>query len=106
MTDRVDQLAYDFWAVHPKMIDQYITGNPMPEDYPGGGRAWFFACEMRKLSASVDTALKTAHAELDRQFQTSPDAGYYQRKSDDTAHLDGTFDIRRLVEAIINGGDA
>lgn len=57
------------------------------------------------LPGAIDTALKAAHAELERQFQTNPDAGYYQRKSDDTAHLDGTFDIRRLVEAIINGGE-
>lgn len=63
--------------------------------------------DLRQLADALSaSALKAAHAELNRQFQTSPDAGYYRRVTDDTAHLDGSFDIRRLVEAIINGDTA
>ncbi|QWY83328.1 hypothetical protein [Rhizobium phage RHph_X3_2] len=49
---KVDQLAYDFWSVHPKYLDEWVRNDdhpPMPEGYRGGVRAWFFACEMRKL---------------------------------------------------------
>jgi len=43
----IDQLAYEFWALHPKQLDEYEP--PMPEGYRGGMRAWFYACEMKKL---------------------------------------------------------
>ncbi|OCP22030.1 hypothetical protein BC361_25870 [Ensifer sp. LC54] len=46
----IDALAYRFWSVHPKEIDEWEKTAPkMPEDYKGGMRAWFFACEMREL---------------------------------------------------------
>lgn len=43
----IDALAYRFWSVHPREIDAYLVNHPMPKGYKGGGRAWFFACEMR-----------------------------------------------------------
>lgn len=50
MTDKIDQLAYELWAVHPRAIDEwYKTAPPMPDDYRGGVRAWYYACEIRKL---------------------------------------------------------
>ncbi|AGC36109.1 hypothetical protein B7L88_gp065 [Rhizobium phage RHEph10] len=50
MTDIIDALAYRFWSVHPKDIDEWEKTAPkMPEGYKGGMRAWFYACEIRKL---------------------------------------------------------
>lgn len=50
MKDRIDELAYKFWSVHPREIDEWSKDSPpMPEGYKGGMRAWFFACHMREL---------------------------------------------------------
>lgn len=38
--DLIDVLAYHFWSVHPKDIP--IDPN-MPENYPGGKRAWYYS---------------------------------------------------------------
>ena len=45
----IDALAYDLWAVHPKTIDEWEkTAPPMPENYKGGMRAWYYACNIRE----------------------------------------------------------
>ena len=50
----IDDLAYRFWSVHPNELDEWVKTAPkMPEWYNGGIRAWFFACEMRKLLAAA-----------------------------------------------------
>lgn len=51
LTERpdVDALAYLFWSVHPKEIDEWEKTAPeIPEGYKGGVRAWFYACKMRE----------------------------------------------------------
>lgn len=46
----IDELAYRFWSVHPRDIDEWLKTAPtMPDGYKGGMRAWFYACEMRKI---------------------------------------------------------
>ncbi|WP_276122616.1 hypothetical protein [Pararhizobium qamdonense] len=46
----IDDLAYCFWSVHPSDLDEWLKTAPrIPDGYKGGVRAWFFACEMRKL---------------------------------------------------------
>lgn len=45
-----DALAYRFWSVHPRELDEWAkTAPPMPEGYRGGIRAWFFATQMRRF---------------------------------------------------------
>ncbi|APY14280.1 hypothetical protein BKD02_08390 [Brucella sp. 09RB8910] len=51
-TGLVTELAYKFWSVHPKEIDQFLVTHPIPENYKGGGRAWFFEHHMRELLAA------------------------------------------------------
>ncbi|WP_152850528.1 hypothetical protein [Brucella intermedia] len=46
------ELAYKFWSVHPNEIDEFLVTHPMPENYKGGGRAWFFEHHMRELLAA------------------------------------------------------
>lgn len=53
----IDELAYRFWSVHPKELDNWVDNDPhppMPHDYKGGVRAWFFACKMRELICLLD----------------------------------------------------
>jgi hypothetical protein len=62
MSDKIDDLAYLFWSVHPRYIDEWEKTAPkMPESYKGGMRAWFFACEIRKL-VEFDSDCATAGA--------------------------------------------
>jgi hypothetical protein len=62
MSDKIDDLAYLFWSVHPRYIDEWEKTAPkMPEGYKGGMRAWFFACEIRKL-VEFDSDCATADA--------------------------------------------
>lgn len=50
----IDDLAYRFWSVHPRELDAMADDlPPMPKGYKGGMRAWFFACEMKKLFAAL-----------------------------------------------------
>lgn len=51
-TGLVTELAYKFWSVHPNEIDEFLVTHPMPENYKGGGRAWFFEHHMRELLAA------------------------------------------------------
>jgi hypothetical protein len=45
----IDELAYRFWSVHPRDLDEWVKSAPsMPDGYRGGIRAWFFACEIRR----------------------------------------------------------
>lgn len=85
---------------YTRTLDAIIGAAKLIESYSSDDVARVAVSEL--LAAfdrlSPDGMREAAHAELSRQ------GGYY-RSSDDTAHLDGSFDIRRLVEAIINGGE-
>lgn len=63
--DIIDRLAFRFWSIHPTDVDAFVAANPMPEYYPGGGRAWFFACEMRKYMKQVHARSRLANQRAD-----------------------------------------
>ena len=59
----IDELAYRFWSVHPKELDEWIkTAPPMPLQYKGGVRAWFFACEMRSALAHPESSAEAVES--------------------------------------------
>ncbi len=48
LQEKIDALAYKFWSIRPRELDEWIkTASPMPEKYKGGVRAWFFSCNIR-----------------------------------------------------------
>lgn len=51
----IDEMAYLFWSIHPRDIPDPIG---MPERYPGGARAWFYATEIRKVVQTLTDALR------------------------------------------------
>lgn len=77
--DEFDKLAYRFWSIHPKDIPD-ATG--MPDNYPGGKRAWFYANQMR------DHALALVAAENEACAKACEDASYDgTHPADDMAEL-------------------
>lgn len=93
MTDIVDidALAYRFWSIHPRELPE-PTG--MPNGYPGGARAWFYATEMRRL-----TAIKTS------AIIGVVDLGIYHLNAEALSEIKATVDGQsdQSVQAIIYG---
>ena len=93
MTDIVDidALAYRFWSIHPRELPE-PTG--MPDGYPGGARAWFYATEMRRL-----TAIKTS------AIIGVVDLGIYHLNAEALSEIKATVDGQsdQSVQAIIYG---
>lgn len=84
--EALDALAYRFWSVSPRDLDVWERTAPrMPEGYPGGVRAWFYACEMRDMLTAQ--AAKLAEAEAAAE-------GALMILMDERAHAD------RLAEAL------
>ena len=54
ISQKIHDLAYRFWSIHPKDLPEPVG---MPENYPGGKRAWFYAQEMYKLMAQKHTKI-------------------------------------------------
>lgn len=53
----IDEMAYCFWSIRPRDLDEWAKSGPaMPDGYRGGIRAWFFACEIRRaLTAAQES---------------------------------------------------
>ena len=49
MRDEIDEVAYRFSSISPWDLPE---PKGMPDNYPGGIRAWFYAQEMRRLLGS------------------------------------------------------
>ncbi|AUZ95402.1 hypothetical protein FDI40_gp643 [Agrobacterium phage Atu_ph07] len=86
----VDDLAYRMWSIHPSELDKMTDlEKRMPDDYPGGLRAFFFATEMAKLIEKY--ALQNAREanvawsvcqSSHRDFAKKSDAMYTTRQND------------------------
>ncbi|QJD54364.1 hypothetical protein [Aminobacter phage Erebus] len=63
----IDALAYRFWSVHPKELDPWVES--MPSGYKGGVRAWYFACEMRRLLASTSAGVTEEQTPLSWRYE-------------------------------------
>jgi hypothetical protein len=92
-TKEIDALAYRFWSIHPKDIPDPVG---MPERYPGGARAWFYATEMRKLAEAQG-------ADFLRGWETGRDAAanYVQEMAPSYKEYDSGRDaLNDAVDAI------
>lgn len=66
--DRIDQLAYRFWSIHPKELDPFRDS--MPEGYKGGVRAWFWKCASFLPTRSL-AAIRINHWEIEMKQKLS-----------------------------------
>ena len=110
----IDDLAYRMWSIHPKELDGMTDlEKRMPDDYPGGLRAFFYATEIAKLikeyghenakeAAIAWSVCQSSH----RDFAKGKDSLYTTRQSDFVRHSDNaqnnieklTFDLSKYID--------